>query len=339
VDIRPIWLTEAEVVSLVDMGEAIQAVERGLAAEAAGSASNMIKTHLAIPGGSMHSLGGLNSADDILGVKSWAHTPGGAVPLLTLWRASDGAMLAVIEAFALGQYRTAAVQGAATHAMSRKDATRLAVLGSGHQAITQVAAVSAVRALTSVVVWSPNAEHRERFARSVSDALGIDARAVGSVDEACDGADIITLITRATTPFLGVQAVGRGTHVNALGAITPERAEFDPKLLARCGLVVADSVEQARELSREFGEFYGDDDVAWATVQSLASVASGRGEPRVEPDVTLFKAMGVGLADVSIGQFVYEQALENRLGSPIATPARSRPRLRSNLVRLGAGYV
>jgi alanine dehydrogenase len=336
---KPIWLTEAEVVSLVDMGEAIQAVERGFASERAGSASNMMKTHLVIPGGTMHSLGGLNSVDDILGVKSWAHTPGGAMPLLTLWRASDGALLAVIEAFALGQYRTAAVQGAATHAMSRTDATRLAVLGSGHQAITQVGAVNAVRALTSVVVWSPTAEHRERFAGSVADALGIEATAVGSVDEACDGADIITLVTRATTPFLGVDAVGRGSHINALGAITPERAEFDPKLLARCGLVVADSVEQARKLSREFGEFYGDNDDAWGAVRSLASVAGVDSKRPVDADVTLFKAMGVGLADVSIGQFVYQQALENRLGSPIATPARSRPRLRSNLTRAGVGYV
>jgi len=335
----PVWLSEAEVVSLIDMGEAIQAVEHGFRAEAAGSAQNLLKTHLPLTQGSIHSLGGTLLADDVLGVKSWAHTPGGVSPLLTLWRASDGALLAVIEAFALGQYRTAAVQGAATHAMARANAGRLAVLGTGHQALTQVGAVNAVRPLSHVSVWSPTQAHRARFAEAVADALQVETSTATSPEEASEDADIVTLITRATAPFLPAEAVQSGTHVNALGAITPERCEFDPKLLQRCGLVVADSVEQARALSREFREFYGDDETGWAAVQPLSAVAGKDVGHREDADVTLFKAMGVGIADVAIGLFVYQQALENRLGTPLSPPARSRPRLRSNLSRPAVGYV
>jgi ornithine cyclodeaminase len=343
--VAPIWLTEAEVVSLVDMGEAIRAVERGLAAEAAGAAGNLLKTHLSLPSaggrpnGSLHSLGGSLAAADVVGVKSWAHTPGGATPLLILWRASDGSLLAVIEAFALGQYRTAAIAGAATHALARPDSARLAILGSGHQALTQAAAVAGVRRLSHIAVWSPTAEHRTRFADQVGNALGIEASAAASVAKACDGADVVTTVTRATTPFLAPEAVGAGTHINAMGAIAPDRAEFDPKLLQRCALVVADSVPQARALSREFGEFYGEDDAAWGAVSPLSAVAGETVRRPDDADLTLFKAMGVGLADVSIGLFLYEQALENRLGTPLSAPAPSRPRLRSNISRPGAGYV
>ncbi len=335
----PIWITEAEVVSLIDMGEAIQAIEHAFEAEAAGAATNLLKTHLTLPAGSVHSIGGVLSADNVVGVKSWTHTAGGATPLLTLWNSIDGSLLAVIEAFALGQYRTAGVAGAATHALARADATHLAVLGTGHQAITQAGAIIAVRQIDAISVWSPNVERRGHFAQSVADALGVPSTAAESVQEACADADIITIITRAQTPFLSADAVSPGTHVNALGAITPERAEFEPKLLARCDVVAVDSVEQTRKLSQEFNQFYGDSDDEWAAVKPLSGYAGDQVRRPADADVTLFKSMGVGIADVSIGLFVYQQARENRIGAPLSAPSPSRPRLRSNLHRAAVGYV
>jgi len=335
----PIWITEAEVVSLIDMGEAIQASEHAFQAEAAGDATNLLKTHLTLPGGSVHSIGGVLSGDDVVGVKSWTHTPGGATPILTLWNGTDGSLLAVIEAFALGQYRTAGVAGAATHALARADATHLAVLGTGHQALTQAGAIAAVRQINAITVWSPNLERRAAFAQSVTDALGVSTAAADSVEDACADADIVTMVTRAKAPFLSADAVSPGTHLNALGAITPERAEFEAKLLGRCDVVAVDSVEQTRKLSQEFNEFYGDSDEEWAAVKRLADFAGDEVRRPAGADVTLFKAMGVGIADVSIGLFVYQQARENRIGAALSAPSPSRPRLRSNLQRAAAGYV
>ena len=54
--------------------------------------------------------------------------------------------------------------------------------------------------------------------------------------------------------------VARGAHINAVGAVVPERAEFEPSMLARCAVVAADTVPGVRSLSREFIEFYGNDD-------------------------------------------------------------------------------
>lgn len=335
----PIWITEAEVVSLIDMGEAIQAVESGFRAEAAGAATNLLKTHLSLPTGSVHSIGGVLSNDSVVGVKSWTHTAGGATPLLTLWNSADGSLMAVIEAFALGQYRTAGVAGAATHALASSDATHLAMIGTGHQALTQAGAVMAVRPIDTITVWSPRAPRREEFAQSVANALGVRTVVADSAEQACERADIVTLITRSRASFLSAEAVNPGTHVNALGAITPERAEFEPKLLARCDVVAVDSVAQVRKLSQEFQQFYGDDAEAWASVKPLADYAGDVVQRPAGADLTLFKSMGVGIADVSIGFFVYQQAVENRIGSPLSTPCPSRPRLRSNLQRAGVGYV
>src|SRR5260370_23793110 len=75
---QPIWLTEAEVASLMDIGDAIVALEAGLRREASGEAVNMVKTH-ALWGGrnTLHAIGAVFPADRVVGTKTWAHTTGG----------------------------------------------------------------------------------------------------------------------------------------------------------------------------------------------------------------------------------------------------------------------
>ena len=66
------------------------------------------------------------------------------------------------------------MSGVATRWSARPDATTMAVIGTGKQALAQVAAVAAVRPIRHLVVFSPTAEHRERFVARVADAgLGV----------------------------------------------------------------------------------------------------------------------------------------------------------------------
>src|SRR6185437_8817805 len=97
----PLWIREAEVTSLLDMGEAIAALEAGLKLEAAGAAENMVKTHAVWGGGhTLHAIGAIFPEAGFVGTKTWAHA-GGANPLLLLFDAHDGQLKAIIEAFAL----------------------------------------------------------------------------------------------------------------------------------------------------------------------------------------------------------------------------------------------
>ena len=85
--------------------------------------------------------------------------------------------------------------------------------------------------------------------RGQEKTLGLNVEEASSVAQAVDGAAIVTLVTRATSPILDAGMLAPGTHVNAVGAISPERTEFEPSLLARCAAVVADSVPQVQDLS------------------------------------------------------------------------------------------
>ncbi len=286
------WISEGAVIERLDLPHAIDAIERALAREAAGTAKTMMKTHLAWGDGhTLHAIGGLDG--DLVGTKTWAHTAGGADPLLILWDSETGERRAVIEAFALGQLRTAAMSGLATRMLADPTTAIGAVIGTGKQALPQVSALVSVLPITLIRVHGRDKERRKAMAARVEADLLIEAVIADSVTEAVDGVGVITTATRATEPFLAGSMVAPGTHVNAIGAITPERAELFADLVDR-SFVVTDSVEQARALARE---------VDGRELHALSSLV---GSPRPAADLTLFKAMGIGLADVALGRAILE---------------------------------
>lgn len=326
---NPVWITEAEVAQSMDLRGAIVALEHGLTLEAGGRARTMAKTHIAWGNGNtLHSLGGSLEGARLVGVKSWAHTTGGACPLLLLWDSENGGLRAVIEAFALGQLRTGSMSAVATRWMAAADASSMALIGTGKQAMTQVAAVASVRPLREVRVFSPTAERRAAFVKELSAAgLGFEVIEAESVRDAVSKSQIVTLATRAREPFLSAQMMSPGTHVNAIGAVTPERQEFRPDVVARAGLIVTDEPAAARRLSRELMDYFADDAAGWQSVKPLSSiVAQGRGRP-AGCHLSLFKAMGMGAADVALGAEVLREVLARGGGRPLEAPVRVKLRL------------
>lgn len=323
-----LWISESEVVSVMALPEAIDALRVGLREEAAGRAVNMVKTHATwAEGSTLHAIGAVFEGWGIVGTKTWAHTAKGAMPLLILIDAATGAVIAIIEAFALGQMRTGGISGLGADMLARPDATRMAMIGAGKQSITQVAAVAAVRKLTRVTVWSPTAANREALAEQVESKLGIEAIATPTLKEALDSADIVTLATRAQVPFLGVDDLPRGVHINAVGAITPERAEFDPALLDRATVTSADSVPQVRRLSREFMTAFAQDETQWQRLLPLSTLVAQDARRPADADLTVFKAMGMGISDLALGIEILKRAGEAGLGQPLPVVSRRAPRL------------
>ncbi len=325
---EPLWITEAEVVAALHLGEAIDALERCLLLEAGGQACSMAKTHATWgEGRTLHAIGAVIEGAGVAGTKSWAHTGGGATPLLLLWGTASGQLLAVIEAFALGQMRTGGIAGVATRWLASETADELAIIGTGKQAVTQVAAVAAVRPLRCIRVFSPTAEHRRAFVAKLGKLLPeVAVRETASVEAAVDGAPIVTLVTRARQPFMSVGMLGRGTHLNAVGAITPEREEFNQDIFDRVDAIAVDSVASVQALSSEFRRRFSDD---WSSVRPLAAfVASATHRPGAA-DLTLFKAMGMGLSDLALGIEILARVRRAGGGRTLPHPQRVAPRLRA----------
>jgi ornithine cyclodeaminase len=322
-----LWISESEVVSMMDIRGAIGALEQGLLAEAQGNAQNMIKTHVEWDGSTLHAIGAVFPAMGFCGTKTWSHTRDGATPLLILFDSNNGNLKAVIESFALGQMRTAAASGVATNWLAAAAASEFAMIGTGKQAITQVAAVLTVRPIRRVCVFSRDETRRNEFIARLRAEFDVEVTAGASVREAVEGASIISMATRAAEPILSADMVRPGAHINSVGAIVPSRAEIAQDVLARSTQIVTDSVPQAQKLSREMIEFFGKDAASWSAVQPLATIVSNRFSRGRSEDLTLFKALGVGISDLSLGIELYRQALDSGLGYRFSPPQRVTPRL------------
>ncbi len=326
-----LWLSENEVVSLMDMGEAIEALGKGLLAEAQGQAQNMVKTHVAWNKSTLHAIGAAFPQAGFVGTKTWAHTKGGATPLVILFDGQTGDLKAIIEAFALGQMRTASASGVATRCLATGDADEFAIIGTGKQALPQVAAVVAVRPIRCIRVFGPNQDRRSSFVNRVRQAFNLEVVEAESIREAVEGAQIITTATRATEPFLSADMIAQGAHINSIGAIIPTRAEVAADVLPRCDQVVVDSKPQAQKLSRELMEYYGSGEDHWDQVASLANVVAGGEERSPASDLTLFKSLGMGISDLSLGMELYRKALEQGVGRLSPHPEKAAPRLQATI--------
>jgi ornithine cyclodeaminase/alanine dehydrogenase-like protein (mu-crystallin family) len=315
------WIGEDDVVRLASLPDVIGAIRGAYLRAAAGDVLAMPKTYASWDGGTMHAIGAVASSTGLAVTKIWAHTGGGATPLLAAWEVSTGRLMAVIQAFALGQLRTSAISGAATSALAAERCEVLAVIGSGKQAEGQIAAVAAVRDIKDIAIYSPSAEHRTAFAARIADRSGIATRAADSVAEAVDQADVVITVTRATEPFIATSMLANRVHINAVGAITPERAELEPAVVARARRIVADDVAAARRLSpREL-----------SAANAPHVLALGRAladDDRLDGDgVTIFKALGSGISDLAVAEMVLERASAEDVGRPLSVSPRSQPKM------------
>ena len=322
-DMRPpltLWLSEMDVLELMDMRGAISTLKQGLLLEAHGQALNMIKTHISWGQGStLHAIGAVFPNKGFAGTKTWAHTSQGARPLLVLFDSNNGSLKAVIEAFALGQLRTGAISGIATELLAREEAGEFAIIGTGKQAMMQVRAVLTVRNIRRIHVFGRNGERRAQFTAQVEKEFGVEAVSESTIEAAVRDADIVTLVTRAKEPILDASMIAIGTHINAVGAIVPGRFELANSVLERADMVVVDCVSQARELSSELIEFCGEEEVQWAGLRSLAGIMESGNLRTPNSDVTIFKSLGMGISDISLAIEIYEKAVTIGRGRDLAS--------------------
>lgn len=323
-----LWLTEADVCKLIDLKDSIAALEKGLIMEAEGKAVNMTKTQTVWPVGSMNVTGAQMLGDGLVGAKVWTNANTHAAPIIVLHGSEDGQIRAIIEAFALGQMRTAALSSTATKWLADEKAETMAIMGSGHQALPQVSAVIKVRPIKHVKVWSRTPENRAQFVADIRKAYpSIKVSDCATTAEACKDAQVITTFTRAKEPFVMSDMVAKGTHINAGGAIIPTNAEIDPAIFPRCAVVSCDNLPQVQKGSKELMDFVASGKGKWDTIYPLNQVVFKKMTRPKDADLTIYKFMGYGLADLASATEIYKRAIAQGVGKQYPHPHRSEPKL------------
>ncbi len=322
-----LWITEADVCRLIDLSGTVDALEKGLMLEATGKAVNMTKTQTVWGYGSLNVTGAQFLGDQLVGAKVWSNANLGAAPIIVMHNSEDGQIAAIIEAFALGQMRTAALSSVATKWCSQPDADEMAIMGSGHQALPQVHAIASVRKLKRVRVWSRTPANRDEFVGQLKKAFpSVEIVACDTVEKAAKDCPIITTFTRAKEPFLEASMVSKGTHINAGGAIIPTNAEIAQDVFKRCDKIVCDNLAQVQKGSRELME-YVKNGGSWDKVIPICNLVNEQKPRPAGADITIYKFMGMGLADMASATEILKRARARGVGTAYPHPKRSHPRL------------
>jgi ornithine cyclodeaminase len=242
--------------------------------------------------------------------------------ILALQELSTGRHTAIFEASSLTALRTSALIGLATDLLSRKDANTAAIIGAGRHARVQLEAILAVRALTEVRIYSRTSESARAFVEQLSKSdftKGVTLRVAATSAEAAEDADVICCVTNSPTPVLHGKDVKPGTHVNAIGAFTPETRELDSELVRRARIVVDTrdgAREEAGDLLIPLGEGLID---ASALDDEIGEVVLGTKPGRTSDDqITIFKSVGSAAFDVGAAVAALETAREQGLGNVIS---------------------
>ena len=316
----PQWIADADVVASISLIDSIAAVVRTHKAAAAGEVVVMPATSAPWYGGELHA-GGAVSTSSKMAVTATRVQVSAGTPLVVAWDCDSGQLLAVIEATALGRFRTSAATGAATSALAAPHCDTLGVIGTGREAECQVAAVVAVRNIQKIKVFSPTKEHRVEFAERVALRSGIACVALSSAEEATDHAGVVVTATRAGEPLVRASMLAERAHVNAVGAITPECAELEPTVIARARRVVSDDVAAARARARR--ELSATDA---PHLVSLANLVAGKCGP-ASGGLSVFKPVGSAITDLALAELVIQRARAKGLGRPLTTSANAEPRI------------
>lgn len=268
------FLDAAATRAALPMGDAIDAMQHAFSGEAEIPLRSLVASSLVMPG----------ALDGVMAVKVVSIVPGNPAGLVVVF-GEDGSPLGIVDGPTVTAIRTGAASGLATWLLAPKGASVLTMLGAGAMAFDQVEAVRAVRNIEEVLVWSREVERAERLAARVG---GV---AVRQAIEAVRRADVVCCATPATAPLFPGDAVGEGTHVNAIGAFTPQMAELAPDLLERA-YVVVDDIEAA---AAEAGDLIQAGRAPNATLRELLAGTA----PAIGEDVTVFKSVGIATQDVA----------------------------------------
>ncbi|MBY0122782.1 ornithine cyclodeaminase family protein [Bacillus sp. S/N-304-OC-R1] len=229
-----------------------------------------------------------------------------------------GEPIALMEGSFITMVRTGALSGVATKYLSRPDAKKLCIIGTGEQAKGLLEAVLTVREIEEIFLYNRTEQKAHEFAEYIRQTFHKRVVVYSDSNEAVRDADIIVTTTNSSTPVF-TERLKPGVHVNAVGSFRPAMQELPSSAVVSAHKVVVESSEAALE---ETGDLqvpikegvFQPDDIYGELGQIVNGELTGR---ESNQEITLFKSVGLAVVDIVVAKYFYEKALKYNLGTSI----------------------
>jgi ornithine cyclodeaminase/alanine dehydrogenase-like protein (mu-crystallin family) len=262
------------------------------------------------------------SREDRVGGSQRRVYPGNFVGMVLLFDMETCQLLAIMDDHVPSVMRVAATSGIAAKILARPDAKVMGLLGSGEQARTQVLAACAVRPIKTIKVYSPTQDHRERFAREMTEKTGVHVKPVSSAEEAVRDSDLVTAATNTVEPVVKGEWLSEGCHVNSIvgGDGYLPRRELDDEVMRRAGLIVVGYKKQIfLDHQAEFADRLERGLIRAEDLHELGELLTGQCRGRKDAnEITLFKNnTGMGIQFAATARKIYEKARVKGVGTEL----------------------
>ena len=217
----------------------------------------------------------------------------------------------VFDAFHVALMLPAAVTAVAAKYLARKDASVAGFVAAGAQARANLATLSTVRAVTTVLAYDENRAAADSFVRHAQ-ALGLQAQAVAHPREAVEPSDLVV----TSVPYLPGMAPAlepEWLKPGATASMVDLARSWRPGLERLDRLVTDDREQAAIQAADGRLKFAGPFDT------ELAELVSGARPPRrTEAERAAFIHPGHAMGALAIAAAIYKRAKAQGLGTSLA---------------------
>ncbi len=301
-------ISEPQTRKLIDMTQAVKALDKIFHDRAAGKMRNVPRRRLKGSSKQLNMMAAWNQDSDLICLRAYAANAN----TITLYHGGKGGIQAIINMAYLSSLRTGAATGVAAKYLAPANSKVLGIIGPGWQATFQVEAVAETCAIEQVVVWGRTPKRRKDFIKQMSKVVKADWKEAATIEEVEGVSDILVLSTDSTTP------VANGTHlkdevmVASIGANATVKHEVSNHLIRRMDLIVTDDIAAAKADSGDLVEACQTGVARWEAIVPLEKVVAD-GAPQPRPRRIFFQSNGIADEDLAVGRYVLDQAKRKKM--------------------------
>ncbi|MCY3675886.1 MAG: ornithine cyclodeaminase [Paracoccaceae bacterium] len=225
--------------------------------------------------------------------------------MMTIFSNDNGKPEAIIDFHLVTKWKTAADSLLAASLLAPPSPQKYLIIGAGTVARSLVEAYLTRFPELEIMVWNRTRSRAMELIEDYQDFCVINH--AENLPKAVEMADIISCATMSQEPVLRGDWISPRTHIDLIGAFTPEMREADDKILRNGDLFVdyrRTTVGHIGELTIPMANgILSEDDV----VADFYDIQAGGFARKSEESVTVFKNGGGAHLDLMTGKYIYQK--------------------------------
>lgn len=317
----PYLIKKQQIEKVLKMSDVVNIMQQVFSLHGRGKIQQPSKSYIIFDKGDMRSMPSyiMSPNMDIAGIKCVTVHPDNprkglptVMATILLIDPKTGYNIAVLDGTLITDMRTGAAGALAAKYLSKKDSKRVAFVGAGQQARTQLAGLMVVRKIKEVMVYDLSADRAAQFCKWAKSKFNLKAQAAKTIHNATINCDIVVTTTPSRKPIVQPQDISPGTHINAIGADAPGKQELSSALVKKAKIVI-DEWDQSSH-SGEINVPVSKGIISKKNVYAeLGKIAAGLKKGRTNNrDITMFDSTGLAAQDISTAFVVYNRLTKSK---------------------------